>query len=145
MTTVIELIEMPNANEVRAIATVRAEEIRAEKERAEAIRAEKIRVATENDMINFIKFINNKIEKSKQNGGMGFFINIDNEYCQDNVYHDPRIDFIFKGNFNYKCAEKIKEIYSAFGFEVSAITICCTNGKAYRDGEVHISWWGDEM
>ena len=61
MTTVIELIEMPNANEVRAIATVRAEEIRAEKERAEAIRAEKIRVATENDMINFIKFINNAI------------------------------------------------------------------------------------
>ena len=145
MTTVIELIEMPNANEVRAIATVRREELRIEREMKEAIREEKIRVATENDMINFIKFINNEIEKEKQNGSMCLYLNIDNEYCEGHIKHDPRIDFVFEGKFDYKCAKKIEEIYSAFGFEVSARTICCTNGKAYRDGEVHISWWGDEM
>lgn len=147
MKTVVELIEMPIANEMRMVAEVREEEIRIERERKEALYEEMLRTATESDMIDFIKFINERIERKTQNGFKSLYINIYNKCCgRHNAPYakDPRIDFTFEGEFNYGCIKKIEEIYSALGFEVRGRTIYCTNGKAYRDGELYISWYCEE-
>lgn len=146
MTTVIELIEMPIANEMRMVAEIRAEEIRIEREMEENFYKEMLRTTTENDMINFIKFINKKIEEETQNGFKSTSINIYNKCCgrhNAKYANDPRIDFTFEGEFNYACVEKIENIYSALGFKVFGKPIYCTNGKAYRDGELRISWYDE--
>lgn len=129
----IEIIEMPNVDEVRVVSALRKEQIayeRAEKQNRMEKRAT-------DDLPRFIRYINHRIETAKMNGFSSVYFSYNSEGW---AIKDYRCDYTFKGTPNNSHAKFVDDLYKELGFNGYVRSICCNNSLAYRDGEVYISW-----
>ena len=129
----VEVIEMPDVNEVRATSILRNEQIAQEQQMEQDYRAQR---ATD-DLPRFIRFINAEIDKAKMDGLRCVDISYNNENWR---VFDSRCTFTFKGVPNYKHAKFVEDIYKELGFKGYVHDICCNNRNAYRDGHVYLYW-----
>ncbi len=129
----MEIITMPDIDEVRATSILRSEQIVKEQQEKQDYEAQR---ATD-DLPRFIRFINAEIDKAKMNGlrCVSFSYNNENWFIKD-----PRCSFTFKGVPNYKHAKFVEALYKELGFEGWVHDICCNTNRAYRDGHVHLYW-----
>ena len=129
----IEVIEMPDVNEVKATAKLCKEQ----KEQEWSAYCEKQYADCMADLPRFITFINKQIENSKLNGDTC----VNFSFCGGGWKTvDERCKFQTKGWVSYDFVEIVEKIYKELGFYASVRHIQCLTNSAYRDGEVYISW-----
>lgn len=130
----VNIIEMPNAYSVNKETAIRKAII----EKEQQLEKERIAMQSIKEINNLIIFINNQIEKAKNNGIYGFSFNLD-----DNAFSekDERCLYHFDGYFSHEIAEAIEEVYKEFGFKCSVYRYEWAHSKCYRSGEIKISWY----
>jgi hypothetical protein len=129
----IEVIEMPNVDEVRAVSALQKEQIAYEM----AERQSRMEKRATDDLPRFIRYINSRIDTAKMNGHSSVCFSYNSEGW---AIKDPRCDYTFKGTPNSNHARFVSALYEELGFNGYVHSICCNNSLAYRDGEVYISW-----
>lgn len=129
----IEIIEMPDVNEVRATSILRKEQIAYEEMKKYEARQQR---ATD-DLPRFIRYINDRIDNAKLHGQRVVNFSYNSEYWKEK---DLRCDYTFKGTPNHTHAQFVTDLYNQLGFEGYVHSICCSTPTAYRDGEVYLHW-----
>ena len=132
----IEVLEMPTAEEMRELASVRSSE-RAAKEKFERETNENFARA---DLPDFLRFINQKIAEVSNKGCVGFSTSFDDTYHFGRNVRDERCEFRFSGKFTYELSKEIENIYKNLGYKCECSKLCVVNSSCYRIGSFKIRW-----
>lgn len=129
------IIEMPNAEEVRAVSVERNEELGYLDKIARTLEEKK----ASDDLIRLIQFINHEIDEAKMNGKFKINFSFDDEQFDE---HDIiRCPFTLHGHFSTAHAEFLTLLYRSLGFKGAVNSYSITNNFCYRTGEVILSWY----
>ena len=93
------------------------------------------------DLPNLIKFINEQIEKSCNEGKRSVYFSIDDTFSTPKGNHDKRCIYIVPGKVSTELFENINKIYSSIGFASDCSEINCWGPTRYREGVIDISWY----
>lgn len=86
-----------------------------------------------------IAYLTQSIEENSKKGISYLGRNIaDSTFNKNEI--DPRIDFVFKGYFTTEMAEKIEEIFTISGYEISVRNFSYVNSNCYRTACIKIYW-----
>lgn len=129
----IEVIEMPNVDEVRAVSTIRRQEL-AQQEQARIDEME--RKATQ-DLPRLIRFINQQIEEAKMKGLSCVQFSLNDEQWK---VKDPRCIFTCKGRFDPNHAKFLDKLYKELGFKGWIDYLAPVHNRCYRSGSVYLYW-----
>ena len=129
----VELIEMPDVDEVRAVSTLRRQEI-AQQEQARSDEMERKATA---DLPRLIRFINQQIDEAKMKGLSCVEFSLNDEQWK---VKDPRCIFTCKGRFSSKHARFLEQIYKELGFKGWIQYLAPVHNRCYRSGCVYLYW-----
>ena len=129
----IEIIEMPNVDEVRAVSAIRRQELAQQ----ESARIDEMERKAAQDLPRLIRFINQQIEEAKMNGLSDIEFSFNDEEWK---IKDPRCIFTCKGRFDPSHAEFLNNLYKELGFKGWVNYYSYVNRLCYRSGSVHLFW-----
>ena len=129
----VELITMPDVNDVRAVSTLRREELA---HRAQA-HSDAMDAKATQDLPRFIRFINQQIEEAKMAGLSCIQFSFNDEEWK---VKDSRCIFTLAGRFNHKHAEFLDKLYKSIGFKGWVQYLAPVHNRCYRSGCVYLYW-----
>ena len=130
----IKIIEIPNVVEIHANSKIMNKLIWEEKERKakeESIRKNQIAIPE------LVEYINKRIKEESNKGNYSVNFNLKDE----NWSEDDRVEYSFKGHFDYHTAEIIEKIFKSAGYRCEVYKYEWVNCYCYRTGEIKIDWY----
>ncbi len=129
----VEIIEMPSADEVRAVSTMRRQEIAQQEQARDDLMVSR---ATQ-DLSRFIRFINQQIEEAKMRGLSCVEFSFNDEQWK---VKDARCIFTFKGRYTHNHAKFLDKLYKELGFKGWIDYLAPVHNRCYRSGSVYLYW-----